>query len=1100
MSINIGLDIGAVSLKLAAIGGPDDGPRFRTLAEKSSAFYAASFPDSSPFADRALVVSRYRRLQGSPIQSTFDLLKELYDYLPEEDVEGIRVTGSGSQLIAKVMGIYFENEFRAIAKGLRTFYPQVRTVFEMGGEASKYLRLDPNVTGKHLGIVDYQTSGECAAGTGSFIDQQATRLLYSIEEVGPAACGASCAARIAGRCSVFAKTDMIHAQQKGYTTEQILRGLCDAVARNYKSSLVKGRAVVPPVAFIGGVAMNQGVRNALREAFKLKEADLLIPEHYAWLGAMGAAMLEAEEFRKRSFKRIHQLRQHEAARKNFACTEPLSMENVLLLRNSGGGRCAATNFDGLISELRKVPTEETPHPPSSVRHPLPTGEGKNLSPSPRGEGGPQSGTGEGSFPGMTAAPDSILSPDSCLLTPPSRIESYLGIDIGSVSTNLVVIDADGNLLKEIYLRTQGRPIEVVDRGLKEIEAELAASLDIRGVGTTGSGRELIGELVGADTVNDEITAHKTGSMHVCNQMGMDPVDTIFEIGGQDSKFIRIDKGVVVDFTMNEACAAGTGSFLEEQAEKLGISIKEEFAELALASASPARLGERCTVFMERDVTGLMHKGAEVGDLAAGLAYSVALNYLNRVVRGRKIGKVIFFQGGTAYNDAVAAAFSQILGKQIIVPPHNGVIGAIGMALIARDRMKDAGRPSRFRGYDLGRVDFTTREFVCQACSNLCDMKEFTIEGQRTYWGDKCSDKFRKRARTERQPVIEDLIEWREKLLEEVLLPTRGGTRTVGIPRTMFYYDRFPFWCAYFQELGFDVVLSSPTDRKISMAGEELTIAQPCFPVKVAHGHVQDLLEKGVDYVLLPNVVNVEAPESQVDSFLCPWNQTLPFVIRAAPQLEHAQAKYLSPTVHFRLGRKHVEKQLAEFARTLGAKPRANADAVRAAYAAQEAFTDTLLEAGAQALARLQETGEPALVLVGRPYNLYDRSVNCDIPRKLRTLYGVNVLPMEVLPLDDEDITDINPNMFWSSGRRILAAARLARRYRHLHLVYITNFKCGPDSYIKSFLDEAAGKPSLVLQFDGHGNDAGFITRCEAYLDSKGFMRCPASATAMSAAT
>ena len=181
-------------------------------------------------------------------------------------------------------------------------------------------------------------------------------------------------------------------------------------------------------------------------------------------------------------------------------------------------------------------------------------------------------------------------PHPLVPSPQSPVEAYLGIDIGSVSTNLVVIDAEGNLLKEIYLRTQGRPIEVVDRGLKEIEAEMGAKLDIRGVGTTGSGRELIGELVGADTVNDEITAHKTGSMHVCNQMGMDPVDTIFEIGGQDSKFIRIDKGVVVDFTMNEACAAGTGSFLEEQAEKLGISIKEEFARLALASTKPGAPG------------------------------------------------------------------------------------------------------------------------------------------------------------------------------------------------------------------------------------------------------------------------------------------------------------------------------------------------------------------------------------------------------------------------------------------------------------------------------------------------------------------------------
>jgi len=1062
MSINIGLDIGAVSFKLAAIGSTMDDRLFRSLSEKSQTFYGGTFPASSPFAGRPLILSSYGRIQGSPIQSTFDLLQELYEDLPEENVEGIRVTGSGSQLIAKILGIYFENEFRAIAKGVRTFDPEVRTIFEIGGESSKYLRLDPEATGKHLGIVDYQTSGECAAGTGSFIDQQATRLLYDVEEVGAAACGASCAARIAGRCSVFAKTDMIHAQQKGYTTEQILRGLCDAVARNFKSSIVKGRAVVAPVAFIGGVALNAGISTALREAFKLGENELVVPSLYAWMGALGAAMLEAEEWRKRSFKRIHQLRQHEAAKKSFACTEPLSMKNVLLLRDR--------------APAQPVPGDQ-PAQPEAI---------SNL------------------IPQIPETDEARLQPEESPAQPAPeqpapkqhKVEAYLGIDIGSVSTNLVVTDAAGNLLKEIYLPTQGRPIEVVDRGLKEIEAELGPWLDIRGVGTTGSGRELIGELVGADTVNDEITAHKTGAMHVCQQMGMEPVDTIFEIGGQDSKFIRIEKGVVVDFTMNEACAAGTGSFLEEQAEKLGISIKEEFARLALASANPARLGERCTVFMERDVTALLLKGAEVGDLAAGLAYSVALNYLNRVVRGRKIGQVIFFQGGTAYNDAVAAAFSQILGKRIVVPPHNGVIGAIGMALIARDRMKDAGCTSRFRGYDLYRVQFTARDFVCRACSNYCEMKEFTIEGERTYWGDQCSDKFRKRARSDRQPVLEDLLDYRDKLLEEVLLPARSSGPSVGIPRTMFYYDRFPFWCAYFQELQFNVVLSATTDRRISTRGEESAVAQPCFPVQVAHGHVLDLLDKGVDYLLLPNTVNDEAPSTVVDSHLCPWNQTLPFVLRAAPQVESARTKLLIPTVHFRFGRKHVEKELAEFARSLGVSRQQSARAVMAGYAAQSAFTSALQEAGAQALAMLKESGEPALVLVGRAYNLYDRSVNCDILRKLRTLYGVNVLPLDFLPLDFEDISEINSNMYWNSGRRILAAAQLTRRYPNLHLVYISNFKCGPDSYIKSFVDEAAGKPLLVLQFDGHSNDAGFITRCEAYLDSKGFLRCPSSTTVM----
>jgi predicted CoA-substrate-specific enzyme activase len=1019
MSINIGLDIGAVSLKLAAMGTADDTARLEALIASNPEFFAAKYPSESSFADRPLVLSKYRRIQGSPMQSTFDLLKELYEHVPEETVEGIRVTGSGSQLIAKILGIYFENEFRAVAKGMRVFYPEVRTVFEMGGESSKYIRLEPTNQSRYLGITDYSSSGDCAAGTGSFIDQQATRLLYKVEEVGPVACEASCAARVAGRCSVFAKSDMIHAQQKGYSTDQILRGLCEAVARNFKSAIVKGRAVTAPVAFIGGVAQNGAVRNAMQEAFKIPEGDFFVPELHAWMGALGAAMFESEEWRKRTFKRIHQLKQH-TGKQVFAGSDPLSMAKVNLLRDH---------------------VQDPPVPP-----------------------------------------------------PGKKVTAYLGIDIGSVSTNLVLIDEHGNMLHEIYLRTQGRPIEVVQKGLKEIEETISDMLDIRGVGTTGSGRELIGELIGADTVNDEITAHKTGSTHVCNMLGMASVDTIFEIGGQDSKFIRLDKGVVVDFTMNEACAAGTGSFLEEQAEKLGISIKGEFADLALASKSPARLGERCTVFMERDVTGQLLKGAEIGDLAAGLAYSVALNYLNRVVRGRKIGDVIFFQGGTAYNDAVAAAFSQILQKTIIVPPHNGVIGAIGMALLARDRMANADNPSKFRGYNLDNVDFTTREFVCQACSNLCDIKEFKIEGNKTYWGDKCSDKFRKRARTDRLPVIDDLVEYRDKLLEEVLRPPQGR-KTIGIPRTMFYFDRFPFWCAYFQELGFDVVTSPQTDRKISATGDEMSVAQPCFPVKVAHGHVQYLVDKGVDHVLIPNAVNAEAPEGTSESYLCPWNQTLPFVIRSTPQMQSQNGRILAPTIHFKFGREHVERELREFAKEkFGTAKKTNERAVAAAYEAQREFGEAILAAGDKALQKLDETGEPALVLIGRPYNIYDRSVNCDIPRKLRTQYGVNVIPLDFLPVEGEDISEVNPNMYWNSGRRILAAASITRRNPNLHLVFISNFKCGPDSYIKSFVDDAAGKPGLVLQFDGHANDAGFITRCEAYLDSKGFLRCP-SATA-----
>jgi predicted CoA-substrate-specific enzyme activase len=1008
MGINIGLDIGAISLKLAALGKTQDRPALESLCAAHPQFRLSELHGAP------LVLSDYRRIAGSPIQSTYDLLQEFYEAIPEDRIEGIRVTGSGSRTIAKVLGLFFENEFKAIARTMATLYPHARTVFEIGGESSKYIRLEGS------SIVDYDRSGECAAGTGSFLDQQALRMQYSVEEVGQVVCTAKCAARIAGRCSVFAKSDMIHAQQKGYSPAEILRGLCDAVARNFKSAIVKGRPVQAPVALIGAVSQNAGVTGALREAFSLAEGDLFVPAEFAWAGAIGSAILEAEEPRKRSILEVHRLRQHDTEDR-VQDTHPLATENVVQLRDRVG----------------------------------------------------------------------VYSP------PPNHetIPAYLGLDIGSVSTNVVVIDEFGTVVHDVYLRTSGRPIEAVQQGLSEVQRLWGNRLEIRGVGTTGSGRELIAEFVGADVVNDEITAHKTGAIHVSNTLGGEPVDTIFEIGGQDSKFISIENGVVVDFAMNEACAAGTGSFLEEQAEKLGISIKGEFAKLALSSAAPTRLGERCTVFMERDVTGWLHKGETVPDLVAGLAYSIALNYLNRVVRGRKIGKVVYFQGGTAYNDAVTAAFASVLGQKITVPPYNGVMGAIGMALIARQWHAATAAQSRFRGYDLGQLTISTRDFVCKACSNICDMKEFVIEGQKSYWGDKCSDKFRKPSTTGRKPVIDDLFAYREQLLDELgrACPTpahaKGGSLRVGLPRAMSMFEQLPFWRAYFSDLDIETVLSPVTDPRISAAGIDMAVAQPCYPVQVAHGHVQALADSGVDYILIPNLADADTGGDASVAHYCPWQQTLPWVLRAAPSLEAHRHKFLIPTLHFQLGPAQVKKGLFEAMRRIGVTRRASDHAVDAAYAAQRDFQDKLLEAGRKALAILEQTGEPGLVLAGRGYNIYDRGVNCDIPRKLRHRYGANVIPLDFLVTGREPVADLRANMFWISGRKVLEAARVAATHPNLHLVYITNFKCGPDSYIKHFAREAAGAPLLVLQFDGHGNDAGYMTRCEAYLDSKGILRC-----------
>jgi predicted nucleotide-binding protein (sugar kinase/HSP70/actin superfamily) len=308
---------------------------------------------------------------------------------------------------------------------------------------------------------------------------------------------------------------------------------------------------------------------------------------------------------------------------------------------------------------------------------------------------------------------------------------------------------------------------------------------------------------------------------------------------------------------------------------------------------------------------------------------------------------------------------------------------------------------------------------------------------------------------------------------------------------MYTYDRFPFWYTFLSELGFDVVLSDKSNKEVINYGIDAVVAEPCFPIKLAHGHVRDLLERGVDYIFLPNTLNLETEFMDVNSHVCPWGQTMTFIIRHTPMMEGREDMLLQPTIQFRDGKAAVTKKLQEWSMgmPIRIKKKQVAHAVDMAYEAQMDFQQKLVEAGRKALKTLLELDELGIVVVGRSYNIYDPGVSLSIPRKLRDYYGVNVIPMDFLPLEGVDISSLNSNMYWDYGRRILQAAKIVAQYPNLHILYITNFKCGPDSYVKQFVREASGgKPFLSLQFDGHSNDAGFMTRCEAYLDSKGFLR------------
>ena len=969
MSFYIGLDVGSVSADLVVTD-----------------------------AAGAVLESRYVRTFGRPLEVSLEQTKELLSKY--DDVAGLCVTGSGAKVISELLQVPFVNEIVAQSKGTLHLHSEVRTIIEIGGEDSKLIQTERDEEGAPR-VSDFAMNTICAAGTGSFLDQQASRLMVSIEEFSRLALKSKHPPRVAGRCSVFAKTDMIHLQQQGTPDYDIIAGLCHALARNFKSNLARGKALVHPIAFQGGVALNVGMVRAFTDVLGLRDGEIVIPEQPGCTGALGAVLDVLERGAECSFESL----------------EPL--EDYLRRARADTERLPALIDDGYQVNL-------------SCREPC---------------------GGE------------------------SRIDAYVGVDVGSISTNVVVIDSENNVLARRYLMTEGRPIEAVKKALYAVGQEIGDRVEVRGCCSTGSGRYLTGEFVGADIVKNEITTHARGAI------AMDPtVDTIFEIGGQDAKYISLEGGAVVDFAMNKVCAAGTGSFLEEQAERLGLKIEEEFGNIALSSRQPVKLGERCTVFMESDLNYHQQRGVATEDLVGGLSYSIVYNYLNRVVEDRKIGDHIFFQGGVAFNRGVKAAFEHITGKKITVPPHQDVLGAIGAAIIARE---EGSGKSNFRGFDLRGVGYELNTFECNSCSNRCEMHKVSIKGQKPlYYGSRCG-KFDEKKYKKGEHLPKPFEEREQALLGSYPkdVPDNPIGVTIGMPRAMTFFDLYPLWKAFFTELGCHVMLSDPTNREIISKGSEHITTETCFPIQVAHGHVADLIEKGADYIFLPSIINMEhEAEGIVHSYVCPLVQSLPYVMRVAFEDEEGNGPpLLAPIFHFEHGRKAVSQRMRKLAKMFKV-PAARAEkAIAEGWKALDAFHSTIRERGQELLGGLG-ADEIALVIISRSYNGCDCGINLAVPDKLRDL-GVLALPIDFLPLELTSIQDDFPHMYWKYGQKILAAARYIAPRENLHAVYVTNFRCGPDAFISKFFDRVLGEPYLTIEIDEHSADVGAITRCEAFLDS-----------------
>ncbi|MHC4504609.1 MAG: acyl-CoA dehydratase activase, partial [Planctomycetota bacterium] len=770
--MHLGIDVGTISVKIACL---DDEGKVQSIKGPE-------------------------RHEGRPATALAALLGDL----PLAEITSAAVTGGGRSWVAKALGIPAVNGLRALSRAFARLHSEVRTIIEIGGHDSKLIVMRALREGEDPVAVDASRSSMCAAGTGSFLDQQAMRLGFAPEELGAQAMKSEKPANVSGRCSVFAKTDLIHLQQIGTRDCDMLAGLCYAVVRTFRSSVAKGRKIEKPVALCGGVALNECVRRATRDVFDLAEDELVLPDRPEFMPAIGCGIIASEP-------EVGETKQPGPA---------ITLDAIGRLEAEA--RAAAT-------ARRMTPLEQPSHPADGERKVYPL---------------PEAG----------------------------RAPVYLGVDIGSVSTKAAAVDSDGKVVARRYFWTEGRPIEAVRRAMKEIGEEIEDKVTVAGVCTTGSGRYLVGDFIGADVIKNEITAQAMASI------AFDPeVDTVFEIGGQDSKFIVVRDGTVIDFEMNKVCAAGTGSFLNEQAERMDINIEKEFSELAFASKEPLDCGERCTVFMETDVSNYLSSGASVEELAGGLAYSIAKNYLTKVADRAKVGGRILFQGAVAYNDAVVAAFEKELGREVRVTPDNEITGCIGAAIVARDSNIVK---SRFRGFkEVAEREYTMSVFTCAKCDNRCDVRKVMIEGRPPlFYGDRC-DRYQTERRKESS--LPDLFKERTDLLLRDYVPEPESGPLVGIPRALAMFDMLPYWRTFLRVLGARTVLSDPTTRSHMERADDFMTTESCMPVKAGHGHVLDLVDKGPDFIFLPTLVDRERPEGEETfRYNCPFVQVWGHVARA----------------------------------------------------------------------------------------------------------------------------------------------------------------------------------------------------------------------------
>ena len=930
--------------------------------------------------DENVIERKYERHFSRVREKTGEMLLEIHKIVGDERVK-LALSGSAGLGIAQELGIPFVQEVFATGEAVKRLDPDTSCVIELGGEDAKIIFFE--------GGTDERMNGSCAGGTGAFIDQMATLLDVSVDELDRLSMNYSRIYPIASRCGVFAKTDIQPLLNQGARKEDIARSIYQAVVNQTIAGLAQGRKIKGKVLFLGGpLYYCKGLGECFKNTLNLTDETGVFPEYGRFAVAMGAALFAEKSDDTFNLAEIAERVKNIKAKTNT---------NVLP---------ALFNSDEEYKEFLKR------HSRADV---------------PRADIAEYSGN------------------------------VYLGIDCGSTTTKVCLISEKKELLYSFYSSNKGNPVEIIKEQLNVIYELLGEKMKIAGSAVTGYGEELIKNAFSVDYGVVETIAHYTAAKYF-----KPDVDFILDIGGQDIKCFRIRNGAIDSIMLNEACSSGCGSFLETFAKAMGFSI-EEFANRGLMGDKPVNLGSRCTVFMNSSVKQSQKEGATVENISAGLSISVVKNAIYKVIRAGsadELGENIVVQGGTFYNDAVLRAFEKELGRNVIRPEIAGLMGAFGAALYAM-RTKESSIITKEKLKDFVH---TSKAAVCKGCENHCYLTVNSFGGGKKYIsGNQCE---KGAGIFKGEEALPNLHEFKRNYLT-TLAHTDGKKGVIGLPLALGMYELLPLWHGIFSALGYTVKVSKMSKRSTYEKGQfSIPSDTACYPAKIMHGHVEELIEEGAGAVFYPCLSYNVDEKSGDNHFNCPVVAYYSELLRGNMD-NLKKVVFLSPYLNINK-KSELAKELAAYLNehmqekfTLKEMKKA----VDYGFEQYENYMSLVRRKGEEALNYARKNKKRIMILAGRPYHI-DSEIGHGIDKLANSLGFVVVSEDSVCHLvKKEKVGVLNQ---WTYHSRLYRAARYAAEHEDTQLVQLVSFGCGVDAIttdeVRSIL-ESAGKFYTQLKID-----------------------------------